>query len=302
MDLNINITINKIVVGGDIDLIFKYSVNMEYNKFLEFYIPTIDSYLNTSGFILSISLNFFSLNLNIDKVPEDLINDVFDSGPNQSSKAIPRKSATNSSFENFCDLLSGMALTMTLLGVIISAYAGFLSFAKDETLIVFFYVISIFTVTISLGILIAQIFAEPENFSNNFILGMALGSYLTAAICYDTKDYLKRTGWYMANYVIGKETLKVLGVLDLVFGLIDLDMTYQEINMDEKGNLGKKLTLVIIALSTGIFSLFLARSSLIFLAVNNKYEKMRASKFFGKVSLFFTGLLFAILVWKMAES
>jgi hypothetical protein len=119
MDIQITMKINKIIAEGDIDLTFEYEIDLEYNEFLSFYIPTIETTMIFDNTTMVFKLNFFSININFEKFPENPWKIFENEEPQQSSESVPISSDnTNDTAITVFEAISSIGDAMGFVGLI----------------------------------------------------------------------------------------------------------------------------------------------------------------------------------------
>jgi len=298
MNLDIQFTTSNISVKGDINLEYNYSIEFIYCNFLDFYIPTISIYLNFSGLVVGFYLNFFLLNFGIIEFPEEIITDVLGGDSAQSSNISPKASNNNDDiyFERFMDVISGMGFTMTLIGGIVSFFAGILSFTNDHIILQIVFLTGIVLLFTSLFFIIRSIILEPERLTDSYLLGMALGCLISAIVILDTGDYMLNKGWYMAKFLFSASMLLILGFIDIIIAGFDIGFGLLEIYTDIDNNDNYNSGMAIFSLCTGLFAMILTSGTLVFLDLSNRNKKNNVCNIFGGLSIVFAGILIAFLL------
>jgi hypothetical protein len=306
-DLSISSNINEINTEGDIDLTFKYIVGLEFNSFLNFYIPTIDAYFQTNNLTISLTSSFFNSNLEVTELPEDLFGGLSGSGLGKSSSYSLRASNLSTDIENGCDLVSGLGVTLGLMGGFVGILAGILTWTHDPKIRKVVFVVGLLSFLISLGILLYNVFTAPDKFSSWSILGMGLGFLISGVIFIATAFYIESKYHYMKNFEnkVGTDklfdTLAYVDLLGAVGGLFfDLGEECGFLSEDEDNAFS--ILKATIALIIGIFSVFLAIQALIQLGGKdeetrknyynlNRHDKSLVAVFFGIIGIIIGSLL-----------
>jgi hypothetical protein len=274
MNINIKSSINKINVQGDINLCLSFNILLEFNNFLNFFIPGLDVNLNTSDFTMNMQLGFSSSEIEITKFPIDVFNNFIDDEPSQSSPLSRPKMSSTNVWEVLIDFFTGYGVAMGLTGGTVGFYAALLEIT-DSGKAKFLKILGYITYILSMLLFILVFLKNsPTSF-----LGLGFGFIFSGVYLLRTGKFIKdnavgRSGYLSqwANGMGGKKIkntriCEILSNVDLMVGLFGLALDAEDYFWGENvENIESyKVDLMIFALGTGFLSLFLARDLIILL-------------------------------------
>ena len=281
VNLNLELSFNKVSVSGEIDLLFEYYIDVEYIEFFDLHLPIIKTYINTSDYELEYFAGFLSMKFSITRFPENIIEDLKSSGPDTSSLDLPKSSdehtSNNDPNQNDYDFWTGFGNSIAFLSSIVG-----LLLIQNENYQYFFAIGSLIIFGVSMGLIIANFVSNPEDISSSLLMGMGLGFLLSGGLFLISGAFIKKNWNFMAKFIkfFGNEmTYLKLGVLDLFFSFLtstmDLNDFFKKF-FNIEGSQGyfienKKFEQAAISVFTGIFSLILAQQALVFLGGRYEY-------------------------------
>jgi len=305
MDLDIQLSINEIVIEGDIYFSLRYDIEMEHNEFLGFFIPTIEIHLNMSDIALRFSLNMFSINLEIIDFTVDLLEYIDDNGLEQSAEVLPKTSNTSSIFKGIVDFLSGMALMISIIGTIVGIYTGILA-GVGHSLRKFIYYLGVFLFVFAFVLLMINVFISPEIFTAPYIFGMGTGCFISSLVFFLVFRYVKKNHKYKYQFrknfggrISTDKMFALFALFDLLLAGGDVTVSLLDIfNVKEPTDEFKIGEEVRSSLFAAAFAIFLACGGLILLDNPTKEGKADLALICCIISLAFGSLFFGLGIWR----
>ncbi|MFW9876036.1 MAG: hypothetical protein ACFFG0_23280 [Candidatus Thorarchaeota archaeon] len=301
MNLDIKVSINKIITHGDFEFSFGYNIGMEYNRFIEYNIPTLELFLNMSGVTFTMSLSLFSKSFYFNNFSVGIIEKFSENSPKQSSSLFPKTSAESTIIKNVCDFVSGVGLTMGIIGTIVGIYAGALAIIRDKDKRSVLYIIGIILLVVSLVILIITAFTDENSFSGLFMMGMGVGCLITAMVFFMVHCFAK--GWitqqkpqlrYRFRRLFGgrnltRDAFKIFEIVDISFSGSDVIISFLillGVTKKFDKNALVMITRAAKSLDIGRFAIFFSIGTLSVLENTNQEDKAEIALICSLVALF----------------
>ncbi len=289
LDLNINTSLNKISIDGDVDLSTGYYIGFTYNSFFCLIIPSIEMYFDSSNFHLGYSQNWFSTDVNFSDYPENFLYNITHSGPEQSSNNPPKMSSDTSVGNFIIDMFIGAGIGMGISGGVVGTICSILTYSKDPGWAKAITIASFIIFVTSVILLISNL-----EFSSGTLIGMGLG-FIGAGIYFiktcshlendsqPVSTFMKKFGlvkwsgvqryWKVAKYIFG-----FFMAFDIILGTAGLCLDFEDYIKGESDEIAEHdLLSTLISLGSGFTSLLLAKYAIMYLGGHYEGAKSQPS-------------------------
>jgi hypothetical protein len=297
MEIQITTTINKIDAQGDIDLTFRYDIGLEFNNFLNFYIPTIETSFKSDNITMTFKLNFFSFNFGIDKFPEDPWNKFIEDEPQQSSSSNLKTSDTNNNVTiNILEIISNIGDGMGHAAVVFIATACVIQgFKHDATGLTAFIVGIVVGVIEFIGWYMTTIPSETDVVRRKAaLLGLGIGYLVSgvAALIAMVSLFSVSPTIFLSSSPIARLNGFFL-FIDFILALVGIRISISELLQEVPDDDIPWLTIeAILSLSGGIIGLILGHSAL--KAMESK--DLNPADVSHRLALFFIGIGLIVII------
>ncbi len=327
----------------DLELLYSYKTNQSNIISLYIYNYTDGTWFTVDNqshleffngtFSIEILISCSSIEFDIVEFPLDLIANITQKDPNQSSDDYPKTSDATVGLTDLLKLAIGAGQTMGIIGGLVSIFVAIKENSKNSSYERFVNIMAGIATIAAIIILIIRLTLIWEKVSIFELLGMTIGCIGAAIWLFRTADYIKNTDKYMHNEI--KRVTDSFGVknnrkgfykglillsqtLDLAFAYYSLKLDYEELveeNDENEDNL-KNIGMACFSLGTGLFSLWLARQSIImmkghrgkreysygtFKKVISRDDKAYYANIFGWLSIGASIVFYALTIKKLAE-
>jgi hypothetical protein len=302
MEIQIATMINKIEVQGDINLTFRYDIGAEFNNFLNFYIPTIETTFESSDIAMTFKLGFFSFDISINKFPEDPWNKFREDEPVQSSVSNPKTSNTNNDeVLNIFEIISNIGDGTGHCGVVFiaTAFIGH-GYRLDESGLTAFSIGVIIGIFEFVSFIIATFFLDTDITRRHAaLLGLGIGyliSGFAALITAVAMFCIEMSVFTLPDKVKQLET--ILTGIDFIFTFFGIEISIVELLQSAPDDeIAWMAVESVSSISGGLFGLILGSIALLTIQPPKKSANISLG-----LAQFFILLGFIIISWALSDA
>ncbi|MFX1488323.1 MAG: hypothetical protein ACFFBI_04190 [Promethearchaeota archaeon] len=278
MDLEPEISFNKVKVEGNISLSFEYTIGVINNEFLGFFIPVLRINFSSSLFQVSFSSDAFSENLEFVNYPNDLLYN-FTRNSSIKSSGSSLKPSESESNDLLLDGLTFLGAGMAIPGLFVATFCAVSMFLKVDIYrkiyAIFLFLMYIATIIVTIWLIIES---DDSIALATKLFGLGIGLFFASIFFFAVNAYLKKPIKFMyrlvalvsssVNYIKTYKGFLIFAVIDFILGVAGLAFDFEEVIVGklEKSDSWKVFTMIF-SISAGILSLILAGLSIIFLGV-----------------------------------
>ncbi|MFX1320379.1 MAG: hypothetical protein ACFFAQ_01930 [Promethearchaeota archaeon] len=224
-DVQITTKIDNIKAEGDLNIEFGYDIGSKYIDFLEFYIPTIETYFEADNLSMVFKLNFFSVYINFEKFPEDVCDQVLNNDPIQSSGLYPKSSSSSDDeLIYILEIISNIGDGTGHCGAVftITAFVSHINEADKSGFTGFYAGLIVAIFEIVSFIIITFTYEQDIKIIASALLGLGIGYLFSGVIAIASAIYMHLIGTVIFNSNV--DTLLFLFQIDdallTVFGIV----------------------------------------------------------------------------------